>query len=470
MKKIVFTNLIFILSACEVATIVETPTTPSNGSLHGTLDITQAWPGSGEYTGYNAAALPASRVCSSGSVFGVSGTSVCGAGTMTDPASLAQVLSGKEYWDSTGTLRTGTLSTSSPSSTDINHASQTTRVYTPTAGSLYNGVTIDLSADFTAANICAGKTIFGRLGTAACGAIPGSIEHILSSQMHRNRGGARMTVSGEGVLAIPAHYARIPRPTLDDEGTTGTNVTKSTRPTVICGKNLPTVQDRIDDCVAQNPSTSTWSGESNGNSGESSWSLVTLLDGTANTNGTTASGGFIYEVWRDNRTGLLWSDPIQTATNWCRAAGVVSNVGGVDCTPGGSLQPASPISLCAEVPGLTTSSTHDPVKGGMRAVATGTTPSVIWRLPTIYDWKQADLDGVRHVLARTEDALGGTRGGCNQSTVFCVFWSATTKAHNRGRVHIFAGDDGSNMFENSDETFKTDTTKVFTRCVGREAP
>jgi hypothetical protein len=38
------------------------------------------------------------------------------------------------------------------------------------------------------------------------------------------------------------------------------------------------------------------------------------------------------------------------------------------------------------------------MKGGMRKTATGSSPAVRWRLPSIYDYNQAEIDGYRFVL------------------------------------------------------------------------
>src|ERR1035438_5626790 len=59
-------------------------------------------------------------------------------------------------------------------------------------------------------------------------------------------------------------------------------------------------------------------------SGEGNWSLVTK----------TADGvGTGHEVWRDERTQLLWSDNMSSRYNWFQAAGYSCT--GASC-PGGS--------------------------------------------------------------------------------------------------------------------------------------
>lgn len=73
------------------------------------------------------------------------------------------------------------------------------------------------------------------------------------------------------------------------------------------------------------------------------------------------------------------------------------------CRPGEAshLQPASPLSLCAEGPGLNPSGEvwnaggYKDAKGGL---GQRSTPSLYWRLPTKYDYILAELNGIRFVL------------------------------------------------------------------------
>jgi hypothetical protein len=262
----------------------------------------------------------------------------------------------------------------------------------------------------------------------AGGGVLGSFADFMASMLHRDKTSAQVTLKAElaqGVAALPAGYRKVPRigndilPTAgDDEGYTGGSVTYALRPATSCGTNQSTVAARIADCAAQNPTRSTWDGPTNGNAGQGVWKLVTY-------NST-------HEVWRDERTTLLWSDRLGT-TNWCRASG--SSGGGpfaeVDqynyCDNVANQNQVTPESWCTEDPGLDTPGAYDSMKGGMRFAATGTSPSVVWRLPTIYDYQMASIDGIRFTLP---------------NMVF-LFWSASVYSFNRIFAWYFGGDVGT---------------------------
>jgi hypothetical protein len=192
-------------------------------------------------------------------------------------------------------------------------------------------------------------------------------------------------------------------------------------------------------------------------------------------NGTTCDTT-CREVWRDDRTGLLWSDQLgdqsgsytadQDAFNWCKATGSSNKAGSPYaeddpndfCDNATYQNQTTPTSLCAEdatylltPTGITDTTTYefDNPKGGMRAAANydveGDSPSVYWRLPTVYDWYQANSNGVRQVLPR----MGGNS-----------FWSASVYSVNRSDAWYFLGDDGDvSVYDRSDG--------LHVRCVGR---
>jgi hypothetical protein len=218
----------------------------------------------------------------------------------------------------------------------------------------------------------------------------------------------------------------------DDDGYDGSSpVVKAIRPATTCGTTQATVTARIAHCLAQNPTTATWNGATKGISGESTWKLVTRTAGAK-------------EVWRDERTGLLWGDSVNTANNtWCRASGnaqtaAQDGTGSGICDPSdpnGYLgQDATPTSACVENGSLQpaisgedwTNGVYDGVKGGMGAIATGSSPSVKWRLPTKYDWQTADNDGIRFVLPNMSNS----------------FWSATVGSSSRDYAWVFVGSIG----------------------------
>jgi hypothetical protein len=226
---------------------------------------------------------------------------------------------------------------------------------------------------------------------------------------------------------------------------------------------------RIADCAAQHSTKPawdaggagklSWNGSVNGNSGEGSWTLVSVYKRGAAAGSTCDST--CTELWRDDRTGLVWSDHLGDA-NWCKAAGASNRVGSPYaeddpsniCDSATNQSQTAPVSLCYEdstwlstPTGLTDGSTfeYDNAKVGLRA---STTPSVDWRLPTIEDWRLANINGVRHVLPN----MG--RG----------FWSASVDSSYRDSAWLFHGGYGSiyhSYYVIRDSSFYS------VRCVGR---
>lgn len=96
------------------------------------------------------------------------------------------------------------------------------------------------------------------------------------------------------------------------------------------------------------------------------------------------------------------------------------------CAPGAAsaLQPASPISYCAEVAGVNApagenwgTGVYMAAKGGMGKTATAQSPSVRWRLPSIYDYNIANANGIRFVMpdmgiaGTSRPSIDGSVGG-----------------------------------------------------------
>jgi hypothetical protein len=190
---------------------------------------------------------------------------------------------------------------------------------------------------------------------------------------------------------------------------------------------------------------------------EGSWTLVTVYKHGA-ANGTTCDST-CREVWRDDRTGLVWSDKIGSfSANWCGAAGSSNRSGSpyAEDDPAGicdsefSQSQTSPVSLCFEDSDWLTTPTvatdgstfeYDSAKGGMRKL---TTPSVRWRLPTINDWKLANVNGVRRVLPNMSSS----------------FWSASVRSGDRSYAWLFNGYYGYINYD-----YRSQGNSV--RCVGR---
>jgi hypothetical protein len=345
------------------------------------------------------------------------------------------------------------------------------------------------SADFTnlvAGNIKSGVTIAGVAGTLA-------LKDLLGSGAHRDRGVPQMTYAQEIAYGTAIWrtlnagagigYREVPLLAKDDDGALGSTnlVTKlgrsggswsglTTTVRKVCGKLATSVADKItacEDALKGNPTATPWNGSANGISGEGSWTLVTVYNATLNegdTCGTTTST--CYEVWRDDRTGLLWSDQLadsvggSTTYNWCKATGsnFSSDTGNPyreddpwNCCDSATYQnqaqtPTPPVSMCFEDSAwLSTPTTADPMKGNMHKHS-GASGTVKWRLPTIQDYKVADHNGIRHVLPN----------------IAIYFWSASVVSNSSDLAWQF---DGYYGYLSSPSRLNTSSAA---RCVGSE--
>jgi hypothetical protein len=423
-----------------------------------------------------------------------------------------------------------------------------------------------------------GVNIFGTVGTFA-----GALDESMGSSAYRNPGSVpvanhmdnqslsdQITLKAENTTYagdnLPTtggfNYRDIPDQAKDDDGQLGTSCKYAPRPTTDCGTGDATLDARIADCAAANPTASTWDGAIQCNGGEGTWRLVTR-------------DGENKEVWRDERTKLIWSSVVSTGVNWCRASGniqlapvtysnshnnaegtpitgngtigsitgggsslsetititftgpttftvtgtggaggcqggsivggltatpgttatyskdgfcsftitqgavnfanndkfkIVStkaqNPWGMSCAPSGPRQPATPISYCAEGAGFDDTAIGENWGAGTYMAAKGrlgrnSVPEVAWRLPTINDYKLADVNGIRFVLpdmgnsgtARPSiDASPG--GGLNE-------WSASVVSSSRYFSWVFDGNNGGTLASSSRDT------PLFARCVGR---
>lgn len=260
---------------------------------------------------------------------------------------------------------------------------------------------------------------------------------VVPSGMHRNKSATSILLKDELLGAMPTGFREVPDMLVDDDALVGGAVTYSTRPTVSCGTAQPTVADRIAHCASLNGVNATWDGAVNGNNAQGEWKLVTF-------NGT-------HEVWRDERTKLLWSDALG-ATNWCRASGVSGGgpYGQVDpsgyCNSGVNQDQTTPESWCTEDVGFATPAIYDSMKGGMRWTATASAPAVRWRLPTRTDFLQAEIDGIRFAVPNS----------------IAVYWTSTMVSFDRQYASSFYGTFGG--------VFSVDFRNISTpkvRCIGR---
>jgi hypothetical protein len=291
---------------------------------------------------------------------------------------------------------------------------------------------VDEGAAFSANHICAGNSIFGLSGTAPC--ITGN-PVLLSNRMH--------TVGSTS-------YHLVPIVGIDDDGlyNSDNGCASGCTPVIAltslqhanyssCGTTQNTIATRITDCAATNGVNAMWNGAAQSNSGESTWKLVTR----------SAS---MQEVWQDQRTGLLWSSALPGTYNWCLASG---NGEATDATCSNTAyQPSvvTPQSICAEsgtvaVPGYCTGASQVTPAGCSAAAGTWTSssenfasfnyslskggmganssPQVQWRLPTLSDYNQAEIDGMRYVLPQVLDTT--TWAATVRSNVSAQAWSIT---------------------------------------------
>lgn len=338
-----------------------------------------------------------------------------------------------------------------------------------------------LEPNLTPANIMAGITIFGITGTAASGGPTTA----LTSNIHRDKGAIPWSLVKETVTDRGQAYPNtgtiraIPSILKDDDGNAGTSVTYVDRTgwgSNTCG-TTGAIETRITNCasvfngtltgctdmVSTNAtdctnnsaiwragSTATWDGAVNGNAGQSTWKLVTR---TADTD----LSGRGREVWRDERTGLLWSSLVSGSAermvdkanggsfrgttvddnktiNWCKASGsnnIVGNPAAED-DPNNYCDNATyqnttgdAISACYEGAGFTNTDTiSNGIDGAGKAGLHS--PAVSWRLPTKYDYQQADNDGIRFVMPEM-----GPNGSWSE-------WSASVVSEMCDMMHGFS--------------------------------
>ncbi len=335
--------------------------------------------------------------------------------------------------------------------------------------------------------ICSGQSFMGIDGSAPC-----TFAEIAGSNAHRDVGTTQLTQKQEAENGLNADYRYIPDVAKDDDGfwTTGefigiiptqtrqtsgvygsngcwpqhpgaanicsANAYHTDRPSHDCGTD-GTIDDRIANCTSENGDSALWSGAAKGQHGEGTWKLVTRLSSE-----TYAGETRDYEVWRDERTKLLWSDrlgDLSALSTWCQASGNTQNtvensgnfdvVSGVNCSSNG-------LSLCyddgASGP-LDTPNGSGATSNYVRAK--GNILNHNWRLPSKNDAMQAEVNGMRFVLPNY------TRFNTS-SNIFTptVFWLSTVNSSDRATVWTFSGSSGA--FSNT--TNRSGTNAV--RCVG----
>lgn len=133
------------------------------------------------------------------------------------------------------------------------------------------------------------------------------------------------------------------------------------------------------------------------------------------------------------------------------------------CAPSGPLQPASPLSYCAEAGGLNAGVGDDWVTPAYMAAKGGlgknSTPGVRWRSPSIDDYKIADANGIRFVMP--DMGIGGaSRPAPDGSVAGSAEWSSSVVSSNRYYAWYFLAGYGYVNNNNRSPTYGA-------RCVGR---
>ncbi len=331
----------------------------------------------------------------------------------------------------------------------------------------------------TASTICSGTTILNIVGTADCSGTGGSAsDPLIMLSFASRKDNDSFPVTGPEFVAFFAaadrvvatlqdeaednstfndNHSVIASPLEDSDGRfkmtdqDGNDVAASTEKKhyletiakngpitsraniVVCGIS-GTIEARITDCHTLNGLWSLYDGKKYGQDGEGDWKLVSVLD----------NAGTKYEVWRDERTNLLWSDVSSLSSNWYQAAGYSKpdalsyaesdflSAPDANDPVGGILQPTNPISICADVisgeiaagggtPSYIYVNPQSDFKAGL------TYPQTTWRLASINDWKLADVNGIRKVLPNMD----------------LRFWSTSSDSRDRSKVWSFNGDNGT---------------------------
>jgi hypothetical protein len=352
-----------------------------------------------------------------------------------------------------------------------------------------------LETNLIAANIMNGVSIFGVTGTYTG---PSAGLGAMISNMHREKGTAQWSMvtessTNKGLAYTNSNsgYRAVPDITKDDDGYKSQNVIYVDRTgwgATPCGTVQATIDARIANCSTVLGAEATWDGTVKGNAGQSVWKLVSRT-------GDVNAAGRAREVWRDEKTGLLWSSLVSGAAdnkvvktnggtgggtsvddntyiNWCKASGSNNITNNPTAQPDSYNDPVNgleaynycdnasyqnvgtgpavkAVSACFE-DGENFFTTVDPNidNAGKAGLNLASTPSVAWRLATKYDYQQADNDGIRNVLQEM---------GPN---TYNYEWSASVSSDKRNYAWIFYPNFG--VFYGDDRV-----SSYAVRCVGR---
>ena len=203
--------------------------------------------------------------------------------------------------------------------TTLGSSGTTSVTFIAPAGSAYSTVAIDAGSGLSSSHICSGAAVLGISGWAACPASH-AFHDVGSLQLS-----AYLEAKSYAGTALPSTlgytYRDVPELLKDDDGSatsdngcvadcTGIQTVTVSQHTnfVDCGVSQATILERIADCASSNSTPATWNGLVRSNGGHGVWKLV-------------SRNGANQEVWKDMKTGLLWSTKSSTAPDWCAASG-----------------------------------------------------------------------------------------------------------------------------------------------------
>ena len=323
--------------------------------------------------------------------------------SLDNPASAANILSGLQAIDGTGSVITGTMPNRGKwdLTTSFAGAGYVSSVTTPSASQITFNQSI---AGVTGTGHVGDVLMTGLFSVASSTFLSTASEHTwgtcsLSAYTTRQTCEA---ASGDWTPSDPpTGYREIPLVASD---TTQAIVSVSAaRPNVDCG-TTGSITARIANCLSLNTTRAVWNSGSATYPKYGAWKLVSRI-------------GASIEVWRDERTLLLWTylpSGATTSNNWCRRTGNTElQTGGFDCRAnsgtscgGSACQPASPQSACAEAAGLSSSvtgenwatGTYSAYKGAMGKNSLAVTGAAVrWRSLTLEDYFVALRNGLIYV-------------------------------------------------------------------------
>lgn len=194
-----------------------------------------------------------------------------------------------------------------------------------------------------------------------------------------------------------------------------------------------------------------------------SWSLVSSIRALGTDD--------YYQVWRDNKTDLLWSDKYGGAnvfkTNWCKASGsnnkssspLSEDDDDKICNTEPFQDQNDPVSYCAEdsqfLAGKIYTSKHkalEKIYAKASLSKDANAGNVTWWLPTIDQFREAQIHGADLILPNSTNEVNSW------------FWTSSVesksdKSSERG-AFVFKGDRGSAIAKSRREGFSV-------RCVGK---